>query len=145
MEIIFHLFILSWSFAELKIIFIIICTLCTNGDFCHRVLIQDYIVVKGSPMNRGFLRSIHVEACHMCVILSSNYSLQNTDSTAPLFNDSRALLATLNINNMVSPAANHGPNSEVLKVLYSQSYQRQCSAISGWMFCNLRKTNTEFV
>ncbi|ESO07768.1 hypothetical protein HELRODRAFT_170319 [Helobdella robusta] len=89
----------------------------------------------GSPLNRGVLRSIFIEKCHMCVVHSvqaSNSSdlpiaassSENKNSTISQ-DDSKALLITLNIKNMTYKNALSKCNSDAFDILHKLLYARK--------------------
>ena len=55
-----------------------------------------YICLKGSPLNRADLRSVKINQCHMCVILSAN----DVSTEDPTLIDKEAILCSLNIKTM---------------------------------------------
>ncbi len=52
--------------------------------------------MQGSPLNRADLRSVKINQCHMCVILSAN----DVSTDDPTLIDKEAILCSLNIKTM---------------------------------------------
>lgn len=54
------------------------------------------LIFQGSPLNRSDLRSVKINQCHMCVILSAN----DANMEDPTLQDKEAILCSLNIKTM---------------------------------------------
>ena len=72
-------------------------------------------MLQGSPLSRADLRSVNVNLCDMCVILSAKVS-SNDD---PTLADKEAILASLNIKAMTFGDIHH-PESRKMR------YQQTC-------------------
>ena len=62
-------------------------------------------VMNGNPLNRADLRSVHINSCAECVILSAKRAHGDQDST---MSDKEAILCSLNIKAMVSGRISDG-------------------------------------
>ena len=93
-------------------------------DTLNFVNLNSFYCVQGSPLNRSKLRSVNINRCHMCVILTTNKMA--TDD--PTLVDKESILCSLNIKTMTFPLAPE------LKMQSVPSYQ----AGNGKIFDSLR-------